>query len=523
MPDKIHYQQFDSLGRVQKVLVDNDAKTATGKLQQHDKGQAKGIDQVLKYGYNLKGEQTLLERDNNVDGTYDYREAYTLDPNGQQKLKEIDLTNDGTFDKKEVYVKQPDGGLEQVTFYNLVNKNGKVEDVKTHIESYELDPNNHIEKVSSDTLGDGSINSVSKYDLDPAGNIEKAYFDTNGDSKIDRIETHTRTNGLVTRTEVHDSENKLQEIVTYEYLPSGQVSLKRVDTSGDKSIDKEYRYTYDNHDRETRREEYSYSPKEKKLALSAVHENTFDPNNNIVNYKITYSNGKSNENNYIIDDYGRIKEKTVSGINNFSSKNEYNTDNTVKTTTEYKPDGKFSVKNVFSEYDVLGNYTKVDRYYSENGEKTQTWSLIRDPNSGQIQHTIVDDTKTGDGADKFTFGTYGANQSFHFTQDLTTWSEEKLALLGASLKEIQLANNSISTLTLDANVVAKISEGGLKVNAGNDKNDILNLSGFEKATDGEKIKNYDLYTATVGSEKLNLYVQEGISVNPDIHSDLVVG
>ncbi|MEG9490801.1 hypothetical protein [Mannheimia indoligenes] len=496
------------MGRIVQVLVDNDGKTSTGVSRTDNEGApVAGIDQALAYSYNVKGEQTALLRDNNVDGKYDYSEAYTLDANGRQIQKEIDLTNDGQFDRKEVYTKSATDATVKTEFYNIMGD----QEVVTKIEHYENNANGQRTALKGDILGNGSINYVSTYELDALGRTYKTYAYGGDNVTVAQVTTYTRDeNGNVTRSELTDPNGLLLSATNYERDALGRSVVSEVDSNGDNKVDRKYEYTYDDYGREILRKEYAYNESSQKLELSSTTERTFNSSNYVISDKVTATNGSFLANEYERDEYGRIAKGTVTGRNNFSWENIYNPDNSIAVRTEYGLDGTFRSKLVYSDYNIHGNANFAHRYNAKD-ELVQIDSVIRDVNNNHI-HTIVDNVSNGIGWDRFTFGTVGAGLSFHFAQDLTTWKEEELAKLGTSLKQINLANNSISTLTLNAETVAKISEGGLRVVGGTDNNDVLNLSGFEKAA-SSTVRNYDLYTATVDGEALNLYVQNNVDVN----------
>ncbi|MFA9500656.1 hypothetical protein ACERCG_09575 [Mannheimia sp. E30BD] len=494
--------------------MDNDAnKNTEGKIRPTDNSgkTVQGIDQVLKYSYNEKGERASLERDNNVDDKFDYREEYTLDANGRWVGKNIDLTNDGTFDRKEIYTKSPSDAYVKTEFYNLVPEGSGTKDILTKIEHYENNANGQRTALRGDMQGDGSIDYVSTYDLDASGRTYKSYAYERDNITVAQVTTYTRdANGDVTRSELTDANGLLLSSTNYERDALGRTVVSRVDSNGDNVVDRKYEYTHDDYGQGILRKEYAYNQPNQTLELSSTTEQTFNSSNYVISNKITAADGSFIANVYERDEYGRIAKGTVTGRSNFSWENTYNPDNTIDIRTEYRLDGTFASKLAYSDYDLNGRASTVHRYNAKD-ELTQIDSVIRDTQGTQI-HTIIDTVSNGIGADRFTFGTVGAGLSFHFTQDLTTWKEEELARLGTSLKQINLAINSISTLTLNAETVAKISEGGLRVVGGTDNNDILNLSGFEKAA-SSTVRNYDLYTATVDGEALNLYVQNNVDVN----------
>ncbi|QLB39560.1 hypothetical protein [Mannheimia pernigra] len=495
------------------MLVDNDAKTATGKLQQHDKGLAEGIDQVLKYGYNLKGEQTLLERDNNVDGTYDYREAYTLNLNGHVKENLIDLTNDNNFDRKEVYTREADGGLVKTNFYNLVD--GK--ELLTKIEHYELNANNQREKLQVDILGDGSIDAITTHDLDAQGRTEKAYFDTDSDKTIDRVETYTRDlNGNILRNEISNVDGEVQAVRIYERNALGQVTKYEIDEGNDGIIDTRYEQTRDIQGNELTYKLYSYNAVTKQQELTVSAQREFDELNRAKYIEYSYADSSIDYRiDYGYDEFGRKISETFSGARNYKWEFLYNDDNTVKERLDYNKEGVFTSKTVYVEYYPEFNAVKVLDAYNAKNELVSSTIWLRDGN-GVLTNSLIDSTNNGKGWDTYTFGDRGATGiNRNLSQDFTAWGEEKLAQLGDSLSLIRMIKGGVSELTLNAEVVAKISNGGLRVQGASDKNDVLNLSGFKKAS-SSSVKGYDLYTATVGEEDLNLYVQANDSITVNI-------
>ncbi|MFA9489328.1 MULTISPECIES: hypothetical protein [unclassified Mannheimia] len=497
------------------MLVNNDADTTTGKAQQDNGGNTvQGIDQVLKYDYNVKGERTSLERDNNVDGKFNYRETYTLDANGRWIGKNIDLTNDGTFDRKEVYSREADGGLTQTNFYNLVNDR----EVLTKIEYYELNVNNQRTKLSIDTLGDNTINSITRYDLDNLGRTEKSYFDTDGDKTTDRIEAYTRdSNGNILRTEIINNDGEVQAVRIYERNALGQVTKQEVDSDNDGIIDTRYEYTRDAQGNETAYKVYSYNPITKQQELTQSAKREFDELNRAKYIELSYvDSSRDYRVDYTYDDFGRRLSDVHSGSRTHTWTYDYNDDNTLRERLDYNKDGVFTSKSLFVEYYPEFNAAKVVEGYNAQDELESTTIWLRD-STGAMTNSLIDNTNNGKGWDTYTFGDRGANGvNRNLSQDFTEWSEEKLAQLGDSLSLIRMLNNSaVSELTLNAEVVAKISDGGLRVQGGSDKNDVLNLSGFEKAS-SSSVRGYDLYTATVGEEDLNLYVQANDSITVNI-------
>lgn len=511
MPDKIHYQILDSLGRVERVLVDNDNKETTGKTQADNAGKnVAGIDQVLAYTYNVKGERTEMKRDNNVDGKYDYREAYTLNANGNWIAKQIDLTNDGTFDSKEVYTKEADDGLVKTQFYNLVG--GR--EVVTKVEDYTLNPNNQRTSVKVDTLGDGSINAITRYDLDAQGRIEKAYFDTDSNDTIDRAETYTRdTLGNIIKSEVDvGNDGSIDSVRTYKFDVLGRMIEQYQDIDNNGKIDNAYYYERD--------------------VYGNVIVNTHDIGNDGVIEEIAYRefnslnrqtrywidkkplNGQPDSNEYhetisSYDEYGRPLVYHISGSSNYDlivgyGSGEYRTSQHFDHNRNGIIDNSETVE--YLGYDnIWSSLISKITVFNAQGEKTVIADIEFNDN-GNAVHYYRDDNADGT-INQFAFGNSAGTISVNnYHVDMSSWSTEQVARFNKGLEVITLSDTDTSSqLTLDKTTVAGLVSSSNTLRIDGDSTDTVNLNGFTKA-DTSSHTGFNQYTADVDGTTYTVFI-----------------
>lgn len=482
-----------------------------------------GIDTVISYEHNIKGEITDIRHDNNVDGKPDYHEKLTLNANGQITQREFDLTNDGLFDKKEVNnsilpsggYRDEDGnvnGVKQRTYYNLVQEKGEdgslkiIDEVITSIDYYEYDGNNRWTGTKTDRLGDTSIDYIYTVELDEQGRVKKAYYNTDGKGDIDRVETYTRdpATGFTTKTEIDNGNNGSVDVVrTYiRRDPLGNVLEYEVDNRDNGvGVDTRYIQTFDEYGNEKTQQTYSYNSVTKQFDLTTSLERTFDEHNRTKT--VEYPNHTVV---YEYDEFGRVISDKAAEFNRdwrFS----YNDDGTRKELASYK-NGALEYRLVYNEYYAATRQAKAGETRDATDQIVDNFIFYRN-DAGTITNALIDLTDNGKGWDIYTFGDKYRISNLNFSQDFTSWNEEKLAELGNSLSLIRMTQGAASQLTLNAEVVAKISEGGLKIEGAPDRNDTLNLSGFVKSSTSNE-KGYDLYTAKVGEEDVNLYVDTKI-------------
>ncbi|MFA9501087.1 hypothetical protein ACERCG_11875 [Mannheimia sp. E30BD] len=448
-PDKIHYQIFDTLGRVARVLVDSDANENKGKSQSDNGGQTvTGIDQVLQYGYNVKGERISTLRDNNVDGTYDYREAYTLNANGNWVAKEIDLTNDGTFDRKEVYTKDADDGLVKTEFYNVeIEANGNSRDVLSSIEHYEVNANNvrtavfrdldATEKGQNSTVNGikvSGIESIVRYDLDSKGNIKQANHNSDADpgNIIETVEYFVRdANGNIIAKYI-DSDNLTKTGSTH--------SINNVDVNG---IDKIETY---NINAKGQSESIEYDNNADGRADSIKY---YDINPETGFIKGEYQNNDPRENTGYTKD---INGKSVSGID---------------STSLYERDAKGQL--VYGEYDS-----------NADGKPQESVIFVRDDQGRIIQEKRNEDANKLTGFDEhgtdrlrdYILDSYGRIVKYTQTDDLKTMKPNYIELRSYDARD----NVTEKKIDNDGNGTTDIFERYTY----NEKNEHITTSKFTK-------------------------------------------
>lgn len=514
------------MGSVVRVLVNNDGKD-TGKTYPNIYSQgselktAEGVDYIIRYDRNIKGEITGEYRDNNLDGKYDYYEKFTLNANGGVIQKESDYTNDGQFDSKVTYTLHASGGyrnsngdvtgVDVATYYNLIKQeDGSTREVVTGIE-YNYYEDDRWVGSSLDRLGDGSINYGTYHILDEKGRVSQSYFnnDGKGGSKegADRVETYTRdNNGSVLRTEVDNGNDGSIDVVRkYKYDELGRSIQREVDSDNDGLFETRNEYTYNEFGQQVTEKTYSYNEKTDSMELTSQIARTFNSDGRtetVIYHDHTVK--------YTYDEYGRTLTDKAEAFDRHWEYS-YNQNGTVKSQTSYSlKTGAKQNELRFTEYDPYTNRALAGENYDSTDQLVDSFRFYHN-DQGNIQNTLIDNAKNGKGWDIYQFGDRGGISSLNNSQDMTKWSEEKLAELGNSLSEIKMAHGSAINLTLNAEVAAKISDRRLVIFGAEDKNDTLNLSGFVKA-DNSGYGDMTLYTAKVGDENLNLYVHNYVDV-----------
>ncbi|MEG9486986.1 hypothetical protein [Mannheimia indoligenes] len=481
---------------------------------------AEGVDYIIRYDRNIKGEITGEYRDNNLDGKYDYYEKFTLNANGGVIQKERDNTNDGQFDSKVTYTLYASGGyrnsngdvtgVDVATYYNLIKQeDGSTREVVTGIE-YNYYEDDRWVGSSIDRLGDGSINYGTYHILDEKGRVSQSYFnnDGKGGSKegADRVETYTRdNNGSVLRTEVDNGNDGSIDVVRkYKYDELGRSIQREVDSDNDGRFETRNEYTYNEFGQEVTAKTYSYNEKTGSMELTNQTERTFNSDGRTET--VIYDDHTVK---YTYDEYGRTLTDKAEAFDRHW-KYSYNQDGTVSSRTSYSlKTGELQEVTRYTEYSPYTKQALAGEIYDSQDKLTNSFRYYLN-DQGNIEATLVDKANNGKGWDRYIFGDIGAVSVLNRSEDMTKWSEEKLAELGNSLSEIKMAQGSAINLTLNAEVAAKISNR-LVIFGAEDKNDTLNLSGFVKA-DNSGYGDMTLYTAKVGDENLNLYVQNYVDV-----------
>ncbi|QTM01244.1 hypothetical protein [Mannheimia sp. ZY171111] len=170
MPDKIHYQQFDSLGRVQKVLVDNDAKKTTGHNthKDNDGKPIEGVDRIETFGLNDKGQTLRVEYDNNGNGETNSKSYLVLDQYARAVARYTDNDNtEGTGKTIKVTIDGKEVELKGVDSY----------------ETYKHNANGQTIQIDRNTNAEGAAEEVVHIERDEYGREKGRYYDLDNNAK----------------------------------------------------------------------------------------------------------------------------------------------------------------------------------------------------------------------------------------------------------------------------------------------------------------------------------------------------
>ncbi|QLB39554.1 hypothetical protein [Mannheimia pernigra] len=233
MPDKIHYQQFDGLGRVQKTFINNDAKENTGetiKVSIDGKEvELKGIDRIETLGRNTKGQTLQVDYDNTGDGNTNSTTYLVLDQYGRAEAKYFN--NDSkdttgktikvTIDGKEVELK----GVDSYETYKH-NANGQIIRINRNLNAREASDGEAFKN-------DKGFEEVVYIKRDEYGREKGRYIDLDNDKG-------TGT-GNADQGDVITLENDVRKLTgidryeTYEYNENGQhiTTSRNLDAKGE--------------------------------------------------------------------------------------------------------------------------------------------------------------------------------------------------------------------------------------------------------------------------------------------------
>ena len=429
---------------------------------------------------------------------------------------ETELTNDGKVDKVTLYTLDVHGNVLQKLDYNRsYDTQGVATDTLTQKEVYGVDTYGYTTSMARYFGTNDNPTVIETYEVNALGQRTKAYIDSNADSTIDRSEIYTRDMyGRAIKTETdtgNDGSIDGVSIRTYDELGRETLHLQDIDADG--ITDNKYENEYDNYGNAVLTKIYSLNTLTNELVLTRTREKTFNELNQLEYQKQTthatgaiqlaemayneqglktsdtFTNmpaGNKNRWNYVYNDFGiRIERQDDSGA-----------------------DGSIEKINKYVEFDERNRVTLVEVYFAkDNSLETSTiWDYaisghVVGSYMKYIQDSPIVDYKMGD---------RGANANISVNEDMTTWTDERLAKLGDSLKNIYMTNNAFSSLKIDAETVAKISDGGVTIYTGRDKNDSLQLEGFVKAETSTK-EGFTQYTAEVDSELLNVFVSTDIT------------
>ena len=392
------------------------------------------------------------------DGKVDRTTTYLNDVYGRKTDEYIDYTSDGSFDR--------------------------------HI-SYVNDINGYIVKQETDYTNDGSMDRAEYYTRDAIGSVIKTEIDSNNDQTIDATITYTYNALGQVITESTDSNNDtlIDSVVKYERDVYGNAITRTSDTNNDSIID---------------------------IVGTSVF-NELGQATTVVNQ---FLDGRIRTAVYTYDEYGRVitddakweKNSVVFSIYRYTNVYDDTTNQTSTIHYDNRSNGTIDwTATITRDTSFIEAETKWVQTYP-SGE-VRTYNMEVD-SLGRAEFTYAD-VNTDGVIEGFHLGDRNGTSAIARSADLTTWSDEQLSKLGDQIVTIRLGSLSADTLTLNSEVVSKISQGTINIyTEGTD--DTINLQGgFTKTTDAAKKidkQTYDLYSATVGSETVNLYIDEDTSV-----------
>lgn len=120
------------------------------------------------------------------------------------------------------------------------------------------------------------------------------------------------------------------------------------------------------------------------------------------------------------------------------------------------------------------------------------------------------DTNANGKYEQLHFGWWGGSSQVTHTEDMTKWSEEKLALVGKQLHTIQFSYNAASTLILDKDTLAKASGGTLNIKG--DSNDTIHLKDFTSADKVSSTATTDTYRVDIGGQNYNVIIENDVQL-----------
>ncbi|QLB39552.1 hypothetical protein [Mannheimia pernigra] len=451
-----------------------------------------------------------------MNGTYDVRDEHILDANGNIVEIQYDKTNDGKIDNVTKNTLNAKGEVIEAKYYNQA-ENGAQALTSKH--TFELDANGHITQKTSYSAAN-ILTSIEHYTNNVKGNVVKKLIDNNGDG-VDRAEIYTLdVNGYITKTENDIGNNgSIESSTRYDRNALGRITKLYDDNDGDSIIDAYRTNEFDVYGNILKETHYNA----KTDAITSIITSTYDSNNRrITQFNDANANGE---------------------FDNLDTKNVYKYDPQYGSVIQRVDISPTKTSSIFFRYDNLGRQVKSILDDNNNGipESNETTRIYSYDNPIWNKYTLVTVTDSqglqsiskfdlddaGNYALQYYAGRNGEFSRINFYNanvaknvDFTNkWSEEELAKIGSKIQQIQLTNEQYSTtLTLDSNIVSKLSVSGLDIRG--DATDTVNLSSdFTKVeVKGTKKAGKDVlqaYQAEVDGTTYTVYI------DTDIHT--VVG
>ena len=502
------------------MLVDNDNKQTTGKTQADNAGEnVAGIDQVLKYEYNVKGEVITELKDNNVDGTYDSREVKVRDANGNVVETQLDYTNDNQVDKVTKNTLNAKGEVMESRYYNQ-----SADGVQTYTgkDVFERDENGYATKKTAYSPSE-AVKVVESYENDAQGRVLKKLIDNGGDG-IDRAEIYTLdANGYITKTENDLGNNgSIESSVTYERDALGRVTKTFTDSNNDGQADTVSYSIYDAYNNVIQ----SQTDNGADGNIDGVTYNTYDANRNLISFwaEAGVIDGVQTPKDYSekmeYNEYNLVSKKTVNNGNSvYDLYMEYNADGQVSNQWfDYNRNGIMDGRDVSEtiEYESLWKKTSVITRYNQDGSVNAVAHFEYNDSGNLVRY--YNDSK-GDGTiEGLAFGNYRGGGTVNHTEDMTVWAGKQLSRFGKGLTTLTLSDATARTdITLDGKTVAALSKSGFDIRG--DSTDTVHLS-----SDFTKLEGT---TKKAGTDVLQAYRTEvdgtAYTVYIDTDVDTVIG
>ena len=368
---KLQYNEYtlDTDGNGEIDEKDNPTKTINYKT--HDKSQ---IESVVEYTY-YDDNKTLKEKnwrsDTNGDGIVNENDKIT---------KTIKYNNDGTVKSIEGYGYNENGDITRIDEYADTNN------------SESIDEDDNI--ISSTVYENGKVKSIIKYYYDEDNKLTKTreFIDRNDNNKIDDEEINGGW-GLE-KTTFYDKNGNVKEIAK-------QIFKDELDKDRNKKFEKHLRYTQDtNGDGEINEDDkptYVYTINDEGRGITTKY--TYDDHNRVVKTEEYHGIGDLSEN---------LESLTTFDIEDSKDKEIYtkyynvNGDETYLIHTRYYSNGKYLMyKTEFIDSDGDGkideskdNKVKETNYVGDN----EIGSIIQyQYDNNEVREYIIDTDVNGDG------------------------------------------------------------------------------------------------------------------------------
>ena len=257
----------DGDGTVDRVVVRSYDRLTHVVEETSDTG-LDGVDRRTRWSYDKDGFFTGWTRDDDDDGTLDYRSELHRTALGWITMGESDWDGDGTWDGRETYMHDAsgnpilaeyddgaDGSIDERTaaaFNARRQETHRREDdnadgIWDYLTEFEYDAKGRQTRRREDNNADGVWDRETTYTYDAAGNLARIARDDGVDGSIDRDvrTTYNEMGDRIRSTIDEDGNGMIDRITTYIRASNGDLLEQRSDDDGDGVIDTVTRYFYD--------------------------------------------------------------------------------------------------------------------------------------------------------------------------------------------------------------------------------------------------------------------------------------